>query len=206
MKKVWNRKGRRRFLYIGHTGAAKGTDFLCALAEASAAANTGMEFGWIGGGFLGSAAIEALGAYDFHLEESRRMVAGYDFVIHCGRSDANPTTVLEAVSWGLVPVCTVESGYDARRGEEWVVNIPLDDVEGAMRVLWRLNQMEEEELEGFVRRGRSALDRHFTWQRFGREVAEAIAGEVPVRPREREWEMRAAENKRRLREICEGRK
>jgi glycosyltransferase involved in cell wall biosynthesis len=205
VKRKWNVAGARRFLYIGYVGKAKGTDYLCALAEA----NPDLHFAWIGGGgaeggVLGSSRVEALGACDMSLQASRELVASFDFVISCGRSDANPTTLLEALAWGLVPICTVQSGYDAQRGEDWVVNFPLDNLVGASAVLHRLNQAESGELDEYVRRGRRALASHYTWDRFGADVISALRAPSPARPTDRDWLERAAANTARLRAIAGG--
>ena len=126
VKRTWNPPGKRKFLYIGYTAPAKGTDYLCQLADA----NPALHFGWMGGGFMPTPRIEILGPCDFNLPESLRLVAGFDFVIACGRGDANPTTLLEGLARGLAPVCTPQSGY---RNEPWLVNIPLDNIQGRFR-------------------------------------------------------------------------
>lgn len=199
IKKAWNPAGSRRFLYIGYTGPAKGTDYLCALAEA----NPAIHFAWMGGGFMPSARIETLGPCDFNLPEAAALVGSFDFVISCGRSDANPATLLEALAWGLVPVCTPQSGY---QGEPWLVNIPNEDVAGASAVLQRLNEASESELDERVARGRSELARHYTWDRFGRDVVAALREDTPARPQNMEWQTRAEANKTKLREILEARR
>lgn len=196
LKSRWNLAGKRRFLYIGYAAPAKGTDYLGALAEA----NAGIHFGWIGGGAMGSNRIEVLGPCDFNLPEARELVAGYDFLITTGRSDANPTTILEALAWGIVPVCTAESGY---RGQAWVVNVPLDDVAGASRILQELNAAPEAELTERVEAGRRELAQHFTWDRFADDVLAAVREPgSPRPPGDGAWEARAAENRRKLREIA----
>ncbi len=191
VKHAWNPPGKRRFLYIGYPGRAKGTDYLCALAEA----NPDVHFAWIGWGLIGSGRVETIGPCEFSLPESLRVVAEHDFVINCGRSDANPATILEGLAWGLVPVCTRESGY---WDEPWLVNIPLDDVAGASGVLRRLNVTGERELEGYAAAGRRALLTEFTWERFAETVIAAIKGPGVVRPADAGWQMTARKNRERL--------
>ena len=167
IKRTWNPCGRRRFLYIGYPGRAKGTDYLCELAEA----NPALHFAWIGWGMIGSERVKTLGPCEFALQEALDVVGRHDFVICCGRADANPATILEGLAWGLVPVCTPQSGY---RDERWLVNIPLDDVAGASAILRRLNSAPEEELVQYVARGRSALAGEYTWDRFAADVIAAL--------------------------------
>ncbi|HVT81896.1 MAG TPA: hypothetical protein VHM90_14715 [Phycisphaerae bacterium] len=199
VKRGWNAPGKRKFLYIGYTAPAKGTDYLCQLADA----NPALHFGWMGGGFMPTPRVEILGPSDFNLPESLRLVASFDFIIACGRSDANPTTLLEGLAWGLVPVCTPQSGY---RNERWLVNIPLDNVEAASAVLQRLNTAPEEELNAIVARGRAELERHYTWDRFGNDVVAALREPAPSKPTSAEWQERAAANKSLLAEKLGGRK
>ncbi|MGN6370806.1 MAG: hypothetical protein ACTHN5_21335 [Phycisphaerae bacterium] len=195
LKTRWNPPGKRRFLYIGYSAPAKGTDYLAALADAAPQ----VHFGWIGGGTMTTDRIEILGPCDFNLPDARALVAEYDFLITTGRSDANPTTILEALAWGLLPVCTPQSGY---RGQPWLVNIPLDDLPAATRILHDLNAAPEDELQHRVTLGRQELQRHFTWQRFAADVMTAIQEPVAPRPPgQSDWEMRAAHNRRKLREL-----
>ena len=44
-------------------------------------------------------------------------------MITLGSADANPTTILEAMAWGLIPVCSVQSGYE---GFSSIRNISID--------------------------------------------------------------------------------
>jgi len=169
IKTMWNARGRRRFLYIGYPGRAKGTDYLCELAEA----NPSLHFAWIGWGMIGSGRIETIGPCEFTLPEALELVGRHDFIICCGRADANPATILEGLAWGLVPVCTKESGY---RDERWLVNIPLDDVAGASEILRGLNDAPEAELEHYVARGRAALVSEYNWDRVAANIIAALRG------------------------------
>lgn len=172
IKNNWNPRGQRRCLYVGSLGKNKGTDVLARLAKATPE----FGWGWIGSGSHICDSIEKLGPRDFSLEASRRIVAGYDFLVHTGRSDANPTTVLEGAAWGLIPVCTQESGYT---GEPWIIPIPLASVSDAAAVLRSLNEMPDEELDVLRSAADSRLDTHYTWQRFTAQVLRAICDEIP---------------------------
>ncbi len=166
VKGRFSRPGDRRFLYVGGTGPAKNVGYLSRIAGAL----PGTAIAWMGrGGAI--AGLEALGFADFRDAEARRTVARHDFLLTVGRADANPATVLEAMSWGLVPVCTPQSGYQGLPG---VVNVPLDDAAGAAEVLRRLQDLPEAELERMRRANDEALDRHFHWDRFAAQVVEAI--------------------------------
>lgn len=159
--------GKRRFLYIGNTHPHKGTDYLERIVDA----NCSLDFSWIGAGTFHSTRVKRLGQMDFSKAESKTLIAGFDFLIHTARNDANATTILEAASWGLIPVCTPQSGY---YNENWIVNIPFGDVERASQTLQYLNTAPEEELRKIQINGRRAIAEVYTWDRFARIVLEAV--------------------------------
>ena len=185
VKTGFNPPGMRRFLYIGHTGWYKNTPYLTELARRLPE----FEFAWIGSGEAGIAGLHPYGRRDFATDEDRELVAEHDFLLTVGLGDANPTTVLEAMAWGLVPVCTPESGYTGRRG---IVNVPLDDFEGAASVLRRLQEQPEAELLALRAANDADLDDHFNWGRFTDQVVAAIEStESPAcRPLDRRTEAR----------------
>jgi hypothetical protein len=137
---------------------------------------------WIGRGRRTIRGVPNLGFVDFRTEAGRQTLSGYDFMITVGRYDANPTTILEALSWGLIPVCTRQSGYEDTPG---IVNLPLDDPAGARAVLQRLQWAGSDELLALRHQGEAELGRHFHWDRFYEQVVQAIESpESPaLRPR-----------------------
>ncbi len=165
--------GRRRFLYVGHSGWQKNVGYLSAIARA----RPDWEFAWLGrGGTNDIPGVAHLGLRDTALASTRALVADYDFMITVGRGDANPMSVLEAMAWGLVPVCTPQSGYI---GEPGVVNVPLDDVPAAAAVLDRLQAMPGSELTSTQEHNDRRLAEHFTWERFGRQVEAGLSVDLP---------------------------
>ena len=105
------------------------------------------------------------------LGPTRALLAEHHFLVTVGKADANPTTILEAMAWGLVPICTPESGYDDPRE---VINVPLDDVRTATFVLRRAISMDDGEYSARVRQNWRRLDEHYNWTRFGSQVVTAI--------------------------------
>lgn len=158
--------GRRRILYVGNTTAPKNVGYLSQIAGAM----PDVEFAWAGTG-TPIARVRALGQLDFSSAEARRLVASHDFLLTVGASDANPATILEAMAWGLVPVCTPQSGYE---GEPGIVNVPLGDVPGAVRVLRNLQATPVEELEALRAANDRQLESRFTWGRFTAQVEAAV--------------------------------
>ena len=170
--------GQRRFVYIGHTAHGKNTGFLGRIAEASPET----PIAWIGQGRKPIAGVQPLGFVDFRTDAGRATLASHDFMITVGRSDGNPTTILEALSWGLIPVCTPTSGYEGTPG---IVNVPLDDVPGAVAVLRHLQHCPTEALQALQAQGQQQLREHFHWDRFAQQVIDAIEStdSPPLRPR-----------------------
>jgi len=119
---------------------------------------------------------------DFATEEARRLVAAHDFLLTVGNNDANPSTILEAMAWGLVPVCTPTSGYVGYPG---ILNVPLHNPVGAAAVLNELQTTPEGRLIEMQQENWAALDTHFTWKRFAEQVVGAVrSGESPALLRE----------------------
>lgn len=169
VKRAFNPPGRRKIAYIGHTAPYKNPEFLKRIA----AAMPDVEFSWFGISFnrVPLTGFRAMGTHSFAVPASRELLAENDFLLTVGRSDPNPTTILEAMSWGLIPVCTPQSGYS---DYETIPNVPLDDVAGAVRVLRQLQEAPAKRLESMQQANWELLDRHFNWDRFAGQVRSAI--------------------------------
>lgn len=178
IKSAFNPMGARSFVYIGHSGWQKNTRYLGELAKAMPDAL----FDWIGSGDDSIPGLNRLGPMDFLTAEAREIVAGHDFLITVGLFDANPTTVLEAMGWGLIPVCTPQSGYYRNPG---VVNVPANDAAGAVSVLEELNHADETVLVQMQRENRDQIASHFNWDRFTAQVTAEIES-TETRPMGRE--------------------
>lgn len=167
VKTRFNPPGSRRFLYIGHTSRAKNTEYLTMLAGLA----PGCPISWMTSSNREILGVTSLRTQDFASTDARRLVSDHDFLLTVGRADANPTTILEAMAWGLVPVCTPTSGYVGHSG---IPNVPLDDPVHAVRVLERLQALPDPELLRLQRINWQALDAHFNWDRFAGQVLDAI--------------------------------
>jgi hypothetical protein len=167
IKQRFNPRGKRRFLYIGHDYWFKNLDYLVEIGRE----HGGAGISWMGWSKRKIDGLQALGRQDFGTSMARRLVSEHDFMITVGFADPNPTTILEAMAWGLVPVCTRESGYAEYPG---IVNVPLNNARAAADVLQMLQEVDESELERMQGMNWAALDAHFNWDRFGRQVLEAV--------------------------------
>jgi hypothetical protein len=178
LQREFNPAGRRRFVYIGHTARNKNTPYLTQIA----AALGDQSISWIGRGRKTIPGLEPLGFQNFSTPEGRAMLSRFDFMVTVGSRDCNPTTILESLSWGLIPVCTPQSGYDHTPG---IVNVPLDDPQEAARVLKTLQHCPDAELQRLREQGEDMLGRHFHWDRLYAQVRAAIEGDdsPALRPR-----------------------
>jgi glycosyltransferase involved in cell wall biosynthesis len=168
VKRSFNPPSKRRFLYIGNSTWMKNPGYLSAIANTM----TEAQISWIGKGRWGGIpGVVPLGYHDFSTEEARQLLSTYDFMITTSHADANPTTILESMAWGLIPVCTPESGYNNYPG---IVNIPLQDVKKAVGILRELQYLPDTTLHAMQELNWGTLDRHFNWDRFMQQVVEVI--------------------------------
>jgi hypothetical protein len=75
------------------------------------------------------------------------------------------------MAWGLIPVCTPQSGYINYPG---IVNVPLGNVGAVVEVLQSLQSIDEMHLLSLQDQNWKALDDHFNWDQFAHQVIAAI--------------------------------
>ena len=95
-------------------------------------------------------------------------------MITVGSADANPTTILEAMAWGLIPVCSVQSGYEGFPG---IRNISIDCLDDAVETIKTLQLVPEKQLKKWQQENLNLLDKHFNWERFCAQVLNEIENE-----------------------------
>ncbi len=171
IKKSFNPPGSRKFAYIGGQQRYKNIDYLISISRHSK--NT---FSWFGLGKRPMPGFQCFGYTDFQSDDGKTKIADHDFLITVGNSDANPTTILEAMSWGLVPICSHKSGY-LEENESGIINIPLDDIPGILNIIEKLQNMDEERLKTMQVHNIKRLEDHFNWDRFYLQVRQAVLSE-----------------------------
>jgi glycosyltransferase involved in cell wall biosynthesis len=159
--------GKRRVLYIGHSGRGKNTPYLSQIA----ALMPDVEFAWVGRGARPIEGLKALGFIDYDSPAGRSLLAEYDIFLTVGNADSNPTTILESMAWGLIPACTPTSGY---AGIPSIANVPGDDAPAAAAAVRRLVEADETEMSAIQAANWKLLDEHYTWDRFAAQVIGAI--------------------------------
>jgi glycosyltransferase involved in cell wall biosynthesis len=166
IKKSFNGPGKRRVLYVGHSGRGKGTDYLAEIAARIPEA----EFGWMGGG-RPIPGVRPYGHQDFSSPAGKDLVRQFDFLMMCGNADSNPTTILEALAWGLIPICTPTCGYEGIPG---ISNVPVGDAGAAAAVVRGLLEANGSDLRAVQAANWRMVDAHYNWDRFASDVAGAI--------------------------------
>jgi hypothetical protein len=158
VKHCYNPPGKRKFLYIGNTNPGKNVSYLREISIAL----PDLEISHIGTGNIGGN-VRALGYRDLQRHESLKLISEYDFLLTVGTFDANPTTILEAICWGLVPICSPSSGYENEPG---IINISVSDFEHGKAKIAEVQNMPSDKLTQLHEVGYSNIIKHYNWKRF----------------------------------------
>lgn len=159
--------GKRRFLFVGNHPSYKNVGFLDRLA----AAMPEVEFHRIGPSSRHFAHLRQHGAMDFSDKATLELATSFDFMITPSELDANPTTILEAMALGLVPVAPEGSGYYESDG---VINISGNDLASAVNTIERLQVLSAPEILNIRKKNLSRLMDYYNWSRFYSQVKSVI--------------------------------
>jgi glycosyltransferase involved in cell wall biosynthesis len=165
IKRSYGNPGERRFLYIGNADKCKNMEYLYELASIVGKC----KFGTIGAYPLQD--ILHHGRLDFSDPHQREVLKRYDFLIMTSWADANPTVVLEAMSWGLLPICTPQCGYTE---EDGVIILAQGDRQKACDILNNFDRCSTDEIESRVNKFDDLLDTEFSWDRFATRIQEIM--------------------------------
>lgn len=161
LERPFHQPGQRRCLYIGCTVPAKGTDWLEALIRQTPEAR----WGHIGPGRVAGA--EEHGYVPLETAEGRDIAAQYDLLVMPGRYDANPTTVLEAMALGLVPVCTQGCGWDG--DDVWLLPWEVDLAAQHIRHL-----LTVDDLHDYCDGDREQVQNKYNWSAFTAPIVSMV--------------------------------
>jgi glycosyltransferase involved in cell wall biosynthesis len=159
VKTRFNRKGKRKFFFIGNAQPGKGVHLLSILFGLA----RNHQCVWIGGpGGFPNLHIRN-GFVLLTPDYMERIAEECDFFITMGVSDANPTTILEAMAWGFPVCCTPQSGYYNLPG---ISELSTTDMGRNIEVLDQLQETPEEELIARADAARRLVETNYTWDRF----------------------------------------
>jgi glycosyltransferase involved in cell wall biosynthesis len=159
IKKQFNPPGRRGYLYIGSNRPEKG----CEILGKTMAQLRDFPKGWIGGG-PDIPNVPRIATYA-HLTPKfvSSLATKYDIFVNTSISDANPTTILEAMAWGFPVACTPQSGYYKIPS---IITLSTTDIEANVKALLELQYAPEEYLLQLSMTNRRLVEMHYTWERF----------------------------------------
>jgi Glycosyltransferase len=163
--------GKRRFLFVGNHPHYKNVGFLNRLAGRLPE----VEFHRVGPFKKRFRHLKQHGPMDFSDPEALRFAAGFDFMISPSERDANPTTILEAMALGLLPVAPEGSGYYADDG---VLQISGRNLSAADETIRMLQAMDVGEILKRREENWRRLDAHYNWDRFYEVVKGALLAET----------------------------
>ena len=171
VKTQFNPPGKRGYLYIGRNSPEKGPDVL----SQTMAGLLEYPRGWIGTGEE-IANIEREGAFTSLTPDYVKSLASkYDFFVNTSVSDANPTTILEAMSWGFPVACTPQSGYYKI---PTIIELSTTDITANIKRLLELQYCPEDELHTLAQENRSLAEQQYTWDHFCALVWQHISGHL----------------------------
>lgn len=158
LEREFSQEGQRRFAFIGSSLALKGTPFL----EKISSHRPKSELSWIGASSWVRSNAVRIPYLDLNSIEGRSALSQFDFILSPGKSDANPTVLFEAMCLGLIPICTIESGYE---DEKHFYLLNYGQIPEAMKLFDHLQNISPDELK--MRREENYLFiKNFTWNRF----------------------------------------
>jgi glycosyltransferase involved in cell wall biosynthesis len=167
VKNDFNHPGKRKFLFVGNHPHYKNVDFLNKLAGNL----KHIEFHRIGPKSRRFENLIQHGEFEISSYEGKQLIKNMDFMITTGNRDANPTTIIELSSMGLVAVCPVGSGYYESDG---VFNISGHNMSLAMKQINSLNFIDESVLNRKRRQMDRLIGERYSWPVFSSNVIKEI--------------------------------
>ncbi|OGX25000.1 MAG: hypothetical protein A3D10_04045 [Omnitrophica WOR_2 bacterium RIFCSPHIGHO2_02_FULL_48_11] len=157
VKSRFNPKGKRRYLYIGHTAWYKNTAELERIAERMPE----YEFAHIGGGEVKGWKKLANFA-PLTPEFVARLAEEFDIFVNVSTADPQATTIVEQMCFGFAVACTPETGYDYPT----LTELRTNDTEYNVRTLLHLQHADEDELLTCSRVNRQTAEERHGWGQF----------------------------------------
>ena len=171
-KDKFNAKGHRGLLAIGRSGPDKGTPQLFSflnkvsgLVMVAGSDYTGEDLNII----KNRPNTVILGRIDWKDAQVREKILNQcDFFVEMAVSDPSPTTLLESMSLGLIPIITKQCGY------EYDSLLPFKILDGSnqsdndfnLNSLSVAQNMDEADLKSLQNKNRKLIEKNHTWDKF----------------------------------------
>ena len=173
LKKKFNKKYKRKFLFIGndyqYNNFAKNTKYLEQISNFFEEET----FGSMGNKNFKK--MKNYGWVNFKSNNIRKILSQYDFLIHTSSHDANPSTILEAMSWGLIPITTKQCGYDNEKG---IINIPLNDLNSTVKILKKFQSIDIKKLLYLQKNNHKRIKDFYNWNNFRKKIRSIVLSKV----------------------------
>ncbi len=157
VKNRFNPKGKRKYLYIGHTAWYKNTAELERIAERMPE----YEFAHIGGGEV-KGWKKLTNFAPLTREYVAQLAQEFDIFVSVSTADPQATTIVEQMCFGFAVACTPETGYDYPS----LTNLRTGDTEYNVRALLNLQNADEEELRARAHANRRIVEEKHGWGQF----------------------------------------
>jgi len=169
VKTKFNPKGKRKFLYMGHTHWYKNTKQLEKIAE---------KFPNFQGGHIGSGQVKGWKKIsefaDLTPEFMSKIADEYDIFLNTSSADANPRMILENMCFGFPIACTIESGYDEET-YPYFYRLDKDNTEFNCHQLEALQNIDQEEFIARAEQNREIAKRHHNWDDICEKVVNFVS-------------------------------
>jgi glycosyltransferase involved in cell wall biosynthesis len=160
-------EGTRELVYVGSSMPHKNLWYLADIMRAMPT----VKLNWYGGSSDHSLAklpnVTTTGWQELGDSVLRDICGRSDIFVNVSKSDANPTTLIEACALGLVAACTQESGY---YNDPMFESLPLDNTPAAVAAITRLLLLPIHEMERRSAYNRAQVEQRYTWSVFRETV------------------------------------
>ena len=153
IRKSFRPKGKRRFLYIGHSRPYKNTAQLEAIAQRYPGFEGGCLCNLKGWSQLTNQALALTP------ETMAQLAEHFDVFLSTSTGDAQATTILEQMASGFPVACTPQSGYE----RPTIIKLDPHDTEYNLHQIHQLQSMEEEQLMALATANRQLVETEYTW-------------------------------------------
>jgi glycosyltransferase involved in cell wall biosynthesis/ADP-heptose:LPS heptosyltransferase len=178
IKKQFNPAGRRGLFVFGRSGAEKGTGKLFELLAKTTypvvvAGDYNEEDLQI---IRNRPKTTMLGRIDWrHPDTVEYIMQTCDFFVNMSVSDASPTTLLETMAIGVVPITTPQCGYYYPS----FIMLSQDDPERNILMIQSAQLKSEQELKELQAENRRIIEQKHNWEQFCRTIWEQIERDIP---------------------------
>lgn len=165
LKISFNKKNNRKYLYIGRVSKEKNIEFLEKMA---------LTPDFIGGYISDGNYIKGWKKIsDFRSltpDYVQSLVREYDFFVTASTYDAQATTILEAMSWGFMILCTEQSGYS----HDSMFLLDINDFELNKSLLDSIQNLDDKVFFEKQDINLNLLDTKYSWGKFNKDLHNVI--------------------------------